>query len=158
MVTRKMNHFRRIMIQIILTICLLSSLALLGCSKVNQENYDKLKIRMNYDEVLNILGKPDNCKSILNAKNCVWEESSKKITVKFVANKVNEQPNILDNDMDLTSIRQYESSGNRFVSGKITLIFADSIGVNTDFVCTYRIKNEKIAEMIDFSIDINLGE
>ena len=88
MVTRKMNHFRRIMIQIILTICLLSSLALLGCSKVNQENYDKLKIRMNYDEVLNILGKPDNCKSILNAKNCVWEESSKKITVKFVANKV----------------------------------------------------------------------
>jgi hypothetical protein len=43
---------------------------------------------MNYDEVLNILGKPDNCKSILNAKNCVWEESSKKITVKFVANKV----------------------------------------------------------------------
>ncbi len=63
-------------------------LIILGCSKINQENYKKLKVGMGYGEVVEIIGKPDNCKSILNAKNCVWEESSKKITVKFIANKV----------------------------------------------------------------------
>lgn len=61
---------------------------LLGCSKINQENYDKLKVGMDYDEVLEILGKPDNCESILNMKNCIWEESSKSITIKIAANKV----------------------------------------------------------------------
>jgi hypothetical protein len=63
-------------------------LILLGCSKINQENYDKLKVGMDYDEVLEILGKPDNCESILNMKNCIWEESSKSITINIAANKV----------------------------------------------------------------------
>jgi hypothetical protein len=63
-------------------------LILLGCSKINQENYDKLKVGMDYDEVLEILGKPDNCESILNMKNCIWKESSKSITIKIAANKV----------------------------------------------------------------------
>jgi hypothetical protein len=63
-------------------------LILLGCSKINQENYDKLQVGMDYDEVLEILGKPDNCESILNMKNCIWKESSKSITIKIAANKV----------------------------------------------------------------------
>lgn len=83
-----MACFRRVVIPIILIICLAPMLILLGCSKISQENYDKLKVGMDYDEVLKILGKPDNCESILNMKNCIWEESSKSITIKIAANKV----------------------------------------------------------------------
>ncbi len=83
-----MACFRRVIIPIILIICLAPMLILLGCSKIAQENYDKLKVGMDYDEVLEILGKPDNCESILNMKNCIWEESSKSITIKIAANKV----------------------------------------------------------------------
>jgi len=78
----------RPIIAIILIICLVPMLILLGCSKINQENYDKLKVGLEYDEVLKILGKPDNCESVLNMKNCIWEESSKIITIIIVADKV----------------------------------------------------------------------
>lgn len=83
-----MACFRRVAIPIVLIICLAPMLILLGCSKINQENYDKLKVGMDYDEVLEILGKPDNCESILNMKNCIWEESSKSITIKIITDKV----------------------------------------------------------------------
>ena len=83
-----MACFRRVIIPIMLIICLAPMLILLGCSKTNQENYDKLKVGMDYDEVLEILGKPDNCESILNMKNCIWEESSKSITIKIITDKV----------------------------------------------------------------------
>lgn len=83
-----MACFRRVVIPIILIICLAPMLILLGCSKINQENYDKLKVGMDYDEVLKILGKPNRCESFLNIKNCIWEESSKSITIKIAANKV----------------------------------------------------------------------
>jgi len=83
-----MACFRRVIIPIMLIICLAPMLILLGCSKINQENYDKLQVGMEYDEVLKILGKPDNCESILNMKNCIWEESSKSITIQLVADKV----------------------------------------------------------------------
>jgi hypothetical protein len=61
---------------------------LLGCSKINQENYDKLEVGLGYEEVLKILGKPDNCESVLNMKNCIWKESSKTIKIVIVADKV----------------------------------------------------------------------
>ena len=69
-------------------ICLSPTIILLSCSKINQENYDRLELGMDYDEVLKILGEPDNCMSILNMRNCNWEEPSKNITIKIVANKV----------------------------------------------------------------------
>lgn len=83
-----MARFRRVVIPIILIICLAPTLILLGCSKITQENYNKLKIGMDYNEVLKILGKPDQCKSVLNIKNCIWKESSKSITIKIIADKV----------------------------------------------------------------------
>lgn len=82
-----MNNYRPI-IAIILIFCLFPMLILLGCSKINQKNFDKLKAGMEYDEVLKILGKPDNCESVLNMKNCTWEESSKTIKIIIVADKV----------------------------------------------------------------------
>ena len=42
---------------------------------------------MDYDEILKILGKPDNCESVLNMKSCRWEESSKNITIKLFQTK-----------------------------------------------------------------------
>lgn len=83
-----MAFFRRTIFANILIIWLITTIIFLGCSKINQENYDKLKVGMDYDEVLKIIGKPDNCKSVLNMKNCMWEESSKSITIKVFANKV----------------------------------------------------------------------
>jgi hypothetical protein len=59
-----------------------------GCSKVNQDNYDKLSLGMDYEEVIKILGQPSECKSILNTKSCTWGSSSKKIALKLVADKV----------------------------------------------------------------------
>jgi len=83
----KMTNYRPIIL-IILIICLVPMFILLGCSKINQENYDKLKVGSEYDEVLKILGEPDNCESVLNMKNCIWEESSKIIKIVIVSDKV----------------------------------------------------------------------
>jgi hypothetical protein len=59
-----------------------------GCSKINQDNYDKLSLGMDYEEVIKILGQPSECKSILNTKSCTWGDSTKKIALKLVANKI----------------------------------------------------------------------
>jgi len=83
-----MAFSRRTIFANILIIWLITTIIFLGCGKINQENYDKLKVGMDYDEVLKIIGKPDNCKSVLNMRNCIWEESSKSITIKVFANKV----------------------------------------------------------------------
>ncbi|UCD91431.1 MAG: DUF3862 domain-containing protein, partial [Desulfobacterales bacterium] len=45
----------------VLAICIFSILALTGCSKVNKENYDKIKIGMSYEDAVKVLGKPDSC-------------------------------------------------------------------------------------------------
>ena len=72
-----------------LIVLLISSVLMcFGCSRVTQENYDKLSVGMDYEEVVKILGQPSECKSILNAKNCTWGDSSKRIAVKLIANKV----------------------------------------------------------------------
>ena len=82
-----MNNYRSIIV-IILILFLFPMLIFLGCSKINQKNFDKLKAGMEYDEVLKILGKPDNCESVLNMKNCTWEESPKNIKILIFADKV----------------------------------------------------------------------
>lgn len=61
---------------------------LVGCSKLTRENYGKLKVGMEYEEVVNILGKPDECTEALFAKNCTWGSERKNITVNFIGGKV----------------------------------------------------------------------
>ncbi len=63
-------------------------IALFGCSKVNRDNYDKIKVGMDYQEVVSIIGKPDMCDSALGAKSCIWGSADKNISVKFVGDKV----------------------------------------------------------------------
>ncbi len=70
------------------TIVFFSSVILGGCSKVNHENFDKIKVGMEYAQIEKIIGKPDKCDAVLGMKNCVWGNEGKNITIKFVAEKV----------------------------------------------------------------------
>lgn len=62
-------------------------LLLAGCSKLNKENYGKLKMGMEYNEVTGILGSPDNCTESMGTKSCIWGDEAKHIKVKFVGDK-----------------------------------------------------------------------
>jgi len=63
-------------------------LALLGCNKLTTENYDHLIIGMNYDEVISLLGKADECGGAIGIKNCTWGDEEKYIKVSFAGDKV----------------------------------------------------------------------
>lgn len=63
------------------------SIALVGCGKINKENYDKLSVGMDYAEVTNVIGDPDNCKEVLGTKRCTWGDDAKYIKVSFIADK-----------------------------------------------------------------------
>ena len=74
---------------VVLAICVFSILALAGCSKVNKENYDKIKIGMSYEKVVGVLGKPGTCEDpILKTKSCMWGSPDKLIKIKFVGDIV----------------------------------------------------------------------
>ena len=62
--------------------------SLLACSKVNKENYDRLKVGLGYQEVTALMGEPDACETLLNLKNCTWGKEPKTITIQFAADKV----------------------------------------------------------------------
>ncbi len=63
------------------------SITMAGCSRINKENYQKLEVGMSYQEVTELLGEPDQCNAILNAKSCVWQDKDKSITVRFIGDK-----------------------------------------------------------------------
>lgn len=63
-------------------------LLLVACSKVTRENYQKLELGMSWQEVVQLLGEPDRCEALLNAKSCVWQEGDKSITVRFIGDEV----------------------------------------------------------------------
>ena len=60
---------------------------LAGCSKLTVDNYAKIKSGIEYNEVANILGKPDSCSEALFVKSCIWGNEQKNITVNFVSDK-----------------------------------------------------------------------
>lgn len=66
---------------------LFSLVVLAGCSKLTQENYQLLETGMEYDEVVSLIGSPDNCSETLGVKSCIWGSESKNIKVKFLADK-----------------------------------------------------------------------
>ena len=72
----------------LIAVAFLFSLALVGCSKMNQENYNKIKIEMDYQQVIEIIGNPDKCDAAIGTKSCIWGTEKKNITIKFIADKV----------------------------------------------------------------------
>ena len=64
------------------------TVAFMGCSNISRENYDKIKMGMDYEEVVEIIGEPDTCDGALGAKKCVWGNETKNITISFISEKV----------------------------------------------------------------------
>jgi hypothetical protein len=63
-------------------------LLVVGCSKLNKENYDKIGMGMSYDEVISLLGDADECSGAVGVENCTWGGQDKYIKVNFVGKKV----------------------------------------------------------------------
>ena len=59
-----------------------------GCSKLTKENYDKIRTGMHYDEVVTLIGKPENCSEAIGLSVCEWKNGDSTVTVNFIANKV----------------------------------------------------------------------
>ncbi|AIR88425.1 outer membrane protein assembly factor BamE domain-containing protein [Pseudomonas cremoricolorata] len=73
----------------------LRSLALLSlcvvlaaCSKINQENYSRLKSGMSKAEVEQLLGTPTECSGALGMTSCTWGDQQSFISVQYAADKV----------------------------------------------------------------------
>ena len=70
-------------------IALLSFCVLLAaCSKVNQENYAKLKAGMTKAEVEALIGEPTECAGAIGLTSCTWGDEKAFISVQFAADKV----------------------------------------------------------------------
>ena len=67
-----------------LLLCFLAA----SCSNLTQENFDKIKVGMSYQEVEKILGSNPTCDSAVGMKSCTWGTAVKHIKVQFVADKV----------------------------------------------------------------------
>ena len=63
-------------------------LIIAGCSKLTMENYDKLKIGMEYKEVVKTIGSPGKCSDVMGVRNCEWGNEKKSINVTFAGDKV----------------------------------------------------------------------
>ena len=73
---------------VVFALVFIPGLLLSGCSKVTQANYDKIEMGMTYQEVVDILGAPDEMQDVMGAKNCVWGKEPKIIDIKFIGDKV----------------------------------------------------------------------
>jgi len=74
--------------KVLIALFIFSSIFLLDCSKLTQENYEKIKLGMQYEEVVDILGQAQECDSSIGVTNCRWESNGKYIKIQFIADKV----------------------------------------------------------------------
>ena len=68
----------------ILAACVL----LAACSKINQDNYSKLKAGMPKAEVESLLGSPTECSGAIGLTSCIWGDEKTFISVQFAGDKV----------------------------------------------------------------------
>ncbi|WP_028693509.1 outer membrane protein assembly factor BamE domain-containing protein [Pseudomonas cremoricolorata] len=68
----------------LLTLCVV----LAACSKINQENYSRLKSGMSKAEVEQLLGTPTECSGALGMTSCTWGDQQSFISVQYAADKV----------------------------------------------------------------------
>lgn len=62
-------------------------LAISGCSKLTEANYTKLKAGMSYEDVVQVLGRADQCSETIGLKHCVWGNVERSISADFVVNQ-----------------------------------------------------------------------
>lgn len=75
-------------IKLLMVLTLMFGMIFLGCSKLTQENYKKIEVGMEYEQVVGILGNPENCDAALGTKKCIWGNDTKHITIAFIGEKV----------------------------------------------------------------------
>lgn len=75
-------------IVMLMVLCGAIGLSASGCSKVTNENYARIETGMDYDEVVAVLGAPDEVTDAMGTKSAVWGRAPKTISVKFIADKV----------------------------------------------------------------------
>ena len=63
-------------------------LALLACSKLTLENYNKLEVGMSYDEVVGLIGAPEKCDDVMGLRSCTWGDEKLSVNVNFAGDKV----------------------------------------------------------------------
>jgi hypothetical protein len=73
-------------IQVLFAMILL--LSLLACSKLTQENYNKIQMGMTYDEVVALLGAPAKCDDVMGVRSCAWGDETRSVNVNFMGGKV----------------------------------------------------------------------
>lgn len=78
---------RRIAIVLLVVLGILGLLTS-GCSKITNENFAKIETGMSYDEVVAILGPPNQVDDVIGTRSAVWGQEPKTISIKFVADKV----------------------------------------------------------------------
>ena len=67
---------------------LLASTLLVACSKINQENFSRLKTGMQKSEVEALLGKPSECSGALGISSCQWGDEQRFISVQYAGEQV----------------------------------------------------------------------
>lgn len=63
-------------------------LAMLGCSKLTLENYSRIEPGMAYEEVVRLIGNPEQCDDVMGVRNCRWGDETRSVNVSFVGGKV----------------------------------------------------------------------
>lgn len=63
-------------------------LLLLGCSQLTLESYHKISMGMPYDEVIQLIGKPDSCDDLMGVRRCQWGDDKHAARVNFVSGKM----------------------------------------------------------------------
>ncbi|CAG8864286.1 hypothetical protein PS627_00954 [Pseudomonas fluorescens] len=61
---------------------------LAACSKINQENYSKLKSGMTKVQVEQLLGAPTECSGALGMSSCTWGDEKSFISIQYAADQV----------------------------------------------------------------------
>ncbi|NQD36227.1 DUF3862 domain-containing protein [Permianibacter sp. IMCC34836] len=63
-------------------------LTLTACSKLSNDNYNKLEAGMSKADVAAIIGEPESCESALAFETCRWGDDDKNIQVRFAADNL----------------------------------------------------------------------
>lgn len=70
------------------TLTLLLFMQLMACSQLTQENYDKVKMGMSFQEVEKLLGTGSTCDSVMVMKSCTWGTDQTYVKIQFMSDKV----------------------------------------------------------------------
>jgi hypothetical protein len=77
---------------------------LIACSKITQENFDKIKNNMSMKEVTAILGEPTSAESItiagISGTSAVWKDSNAEIDIQLLNNRVTVKAFSKEGDQD----------------------------------------------------------